>query len=379
MMGRILALLVVLGGFSLMFNNCGANGLMSAKQTGSPMIFASGGICLDQLKAVYQQTYFPFLSTTCNACHGAAQGSTNLNVSFAAFQERGVALIDLQSTTPHGGNSLGAAEQAKINAFKPTWNAGQAAYASCLANETTKSPTGSPTGAFDVELVAKAIPNIENTRNNANTYVQVSWNISQEVAADANMGKYQATLRVEARYFMNGDQAVGFLFRNPTLITTAGPISLGGLGLKVAGQEITSFTTYQSLNQTIATPGTVNLAPGAGAAIAYYENVTSTTPVAFVLHSITNSAGGGAGAVRFADLVGTDPSKSIFRNSCVTCHSAANPQAGLNLNDYNSARDRAAQIMARINNAAAPMPQTGLLPQAQRDIIQSWIDAGTPQ
>lgn len=67
----------------------------------------------------------------------------------------------------------------------------------------------------------------------------------------------------------------------------------------------------------------------------------------------------------------------ILAANCSSCHSGINPQAGLNwLNPCDIL-----QYWERIKARAAdgnptPMPPTGLLPAAERNIILEWVNAG---
>lgn len=68
----------------------------------------------------------------------------------------------------------------------------------------------------------------------------------------------------------------------------------------------------------------------------------------------------------------------IMFNFCITCHSGGAPAAGLDLSEYQATRTatETGNLINRINNAQSPMPQGGLMPQANRDIIQNWADNG---
>jgi hypothetical protein len=51
----------------------------------------------------------------------------------------------------------------------------------------------------------------------------------------------------------------------------------------------------------------------------------------------------------------------------------------LNLQNYTQAKNAAANIKSRMNNANNPMPTGGLLSQTQRSVIDAWVAAGAPQ
>ncbi len=76
-----------------------------------------------------------------------------------------------------------------------------------------------------------------------------------------------------------------------------------------------------------------------------------------------------------------DDIQSIFNSNCVSCHGEVAPQAGLSLHTYAAVRAgvEGGNVLARMTNAAAPMPPSGLLPGATIEIIQQWVADGYPE
>jgi uncharacterized membrane protein len=78
----------------------------------------------------------------------------------------------------------------------------------------------------------------------------------------------------------------------------------------------------------------------------------------------------------------SDPSflecvKPIIDNNCVSCHSYGGDAGFLILTDYNLIR--AAHIQYDlINTINTTMPQSGLMPEENRDIIEKWFQNGAP-
>ncbi len=69
----------------------------------------------------------------------------------------------------------------------------------------------------------------------------------------------------------------------------------------------------------------------------------------------------------------------IINTACMPCHGNPTtngaPQSLTNLDEVRlSVLDR--DLIGRINNEAAPMPVSGLLPVATRELIQQWVDDG---
>lgn len=70
--------------------------------------------------------------------------------------------------------------------------------------------------------------------------------------------------------------------------------------------------------------------------------------------------------------------KTIMSNNCTSCHAGSSPSAGLDLtskdNVQNAIENR--NLLGRINSSSNPMPQSGLMPQSNRDKMQAWKDQG---
>ncbi len=71
--------------------------------------------------------------------------------------------------------------------------------------------------------------------------------------------------------------------------------------------------------------------------------------------------------------------KAIMDNSCNSCHSNppinGAPMSLLTFDDVKNASESRG-LLARMINASAPMPPSGLLPTTTTDIIKQWEDDG---
>ncbi len=69
---------------------------------------------------------------------------------------------------------------------------------------------------------------------------------------------------------------------------------------------------------------------------------------------------------------------SIMSNYCLTCHSGDAPEANLNLDSYQDVRSigETGKLVDRINDAANPMPPSGLMPENKRQQIMDWVEGG---
>lgn len=66
--------------------------------------------------------------------------------------------------------------------------------------------------------------------------------------------------------------------------------------------------------------------------------------------------------------------KQIMTNSCITCHGGPAPSANLDLTTYTNVKNAALNrnLLERMNDATAPMPQSGLLRLSTRQIMDKW-------
>ena len=68
----------------------------------------------------------------------------------------------------------------------------------------------------------------------------------------------------------------------------------------------------------------------------------------------------------------------VISNSCISCHGGSNPQGNLLLESYTQVRNAAENgtLIQRINDAADPMPTSGLLPAQTRALFDEWVQNG---
>lgn len=64
----------------------------------------------------------------------------------------------------------------------------------------------------------------------------------------------------------------------------------------------------------------------------------------------------------------------IISRECKGCHSGSSPSGNLKLETYSQVRSSTenGNLLNRINNVSNPMPQSGLMPLADRNIILDW-------
>lgn len=67
--------------------------------------------------------------------------------------------------------------------------------------------------------------------------------------------------------------------------------------------------------------------------------------------------------------------KPIVTTNCISCHGGATPAASLDLTTYDNVKNSTENgaLIQRINDAANPMPQSGLLSKAERALFDEWV------
>lgn len=69
--------------------------------------------------------------------------------------------------------------------------------------------------------------------------------------------------------------------------------------------------------------------------------------------------------------------KAIISSNCLSCHgSPTSNGAPTSYTTYTQVKNSIDIILSRINNTSSPMPQSGLMAQSLRDVIQKWKDDG---
>lgn len=382
-------ILSVVGGLLIFaFNNCTQFSADNELSLGSSL-----AVCDGQLKAAFQRTYHPFLKNNCTMCHSQAHGSVDLNTSYEAFMDKGENLIDYQSSNAHGGNNFDASVGAKIGTFKSSWTRAKDNYLNCLEESADSGDT------LSLRTNSKVITNIARTAQD-NSWVPIEWDLETEVEGMSN-GKFNAILRAEARLNKINNEIAGLFIRNPSLrLKSAGKnISVSGLMLYVDNVKQTAVTTYSGVSKIVDMTANINLANSSGAAYVSYSDFNAQTTVAVEFNEIlfTNATPDDPeppvvldpvpvdiplvpvpdGGVTYDQLTSRSSPYRVFNRTCVGCHN--NNSGRLNLTNYETARDNSSLIIQRMNSAQSPMPPTGRLRQNDRDLVQSWVNAGSPK
>jgi len=68
----------------------------------------------------------------------------------------------------------------------------------------------------------------------------------------------------------------------------------------------------------------------------------------------------------------------IIYTRCISCHSGSNPNGNLRLENYDQVRNASENgtLIQRINDAANPMPTSGLMSASTRALFDEWVSGG---
>jgi mono/diheme cytochrome c family protein len=359
------------------YNACGPGFTTATHENQVSLIASSTAQCDSLLKQTYQTTYFPLLSTSCNACHSNSQGSTNLDLSFATFNLKGKTLIDRQASAPHSGNNLSLGPQ--IASLQSSWSHGLMAQQNCLATLSSQ--------AFgSLFLIAKPIPGIDATINAPDKFITLEWDLDSEVL-NSQKNLYHMIFKIDVRYAIYNSAPVGFEFHNPSLrLKTAGSEArqITGLHLNLDGYIQNGLTTYQDASVPVASTSDTALFPNAADAIIAYAGSSSTTLVGFNFDSVQRGSniglqpGSTPPPITFSLLNSNSAIYSVFTNNCVSCHNSGSANGNLDITNYQSVAGKASLIQSRMSSNTKPMPPSGIILQTQRDLIFNWISKNMP-
>lgn len=370
------------------YNNCGPRFTVKDLKQSQQRIFSRspGQTCDDALLAAYGKTYQPFLNQSCRSCHISGPGigafaSPDLATSFASFNSIGADKISNQALRDdHKPPATGSHNTATIQNIRADWTDAQTGYAQCLVDDG-----GHSSNTYVVKSQKVTVPADITTT----TFKRIDWDLQ---SAPSNAVPLLAS--IEIRKAEIGTSVKGYEFRNPTLKLKTGvtdSFEARVMNIYINDQLQNEITTYINVNKIISGTSEINLSPStANAMTVITPAATDMVAIEFQSLKSTSADGGGGGGTGTPTPTPSPTSTptptytqlaasgGAFNSSCFSCHSDTLARGGLNLMNYNAAKTAAGNIKSRINNAANPMPPSGLLDSAKRSAITSWVDGGTP-
>ncbi|HMN67217.1 MAG TPA: hypothetical protein PKC28_01640 [Bdellovibrionales bacterium] len=381
----------------LAFQNCSLEPEHSGSSSSrGPASFAAG--CDSSLKKVYFETYYNSFRNNCVSCHadkgesGRYFASSDFDTAFSYFNTIGRLNVERKAIDAgHKPPRTGPQHAAMIAAFKPAWDA-----AEVLANDCKLQNR--------IQTTQRAAPNTVYTTapNDGANWPQLVYNLKTDIVRADLQGKLELEVSLEVRRYRPGGVDSGYEFRRPRVrilddgdpATPLKPYRLKGLNVSMNGMPLTTLTLFGSLDYEALTGTAAVMMPGTGYAFVL-ATVSGTNQFSLTFDEIQtsdgssagNPGGGGGGGgmapppakVTHADLISSNAMVNVFEQSCRSCHNATTASGGLNVLDYAQARDASANIKARMNDFAKPMPPAGILSLERRAIVDVWISSGTPQ
>lgn len=353
---------------------------------------STGDLCEDQLYAKFGSGYYVFLKNNCAGCHNGeheapAFASKNSLMSYQVFKDKGYLAISDNALSPsHNPPYTGAHHNGTVASLKSEWASAQSSYLTCKGDE-----------GVDKSIVTanKSNAAIVNSKGTPTTWTKMEWNYSTAADLPAKSPTFPLKMSVELQVAKVGGVEVGYAARNPVMSVTSGTAKyrVKGLFFYINNNMLDSATVYRNINAVVC-PGTpLALAP-VGNAQLLVQSVTKTTDkFALQFNSIEkaeSSATCGTGSnvevpvdeapanVTFAMLIGNDSTVNVFKTQCLSCHTGAGADAGLDLSNYAAAKGKYGAIINRINDANSPMPRSGLMSSKMKAIVQKWVDLGRP-
>ncbi|UXR63102.1 hypothetical protein EZJ49_08435 [Bdellovibrio bacteriovorus] len=354
---------------------------------------STGDFCEDQLFAKFGSGYYQFLKQNCAGCHNGeheapAFASKNSLMSYQVFKDKGYQLVSLNAISEtHNPPYTGSTHNGAIASLKSEWETAQSSFLSCkgVDGEDKSVVTNYKTNAA-----------IVNSKANSATWTKLEWNMSTAADMPSKAALFPLKVSVEAQVAKVSGTEVGYAVRNPTMSITSGTAKyrVRGVFFYVNNALFDSATVYRSINAVIC-PGTaLNLAPVGNAQLLVVSTTKTTDKFALQFTSIekaesTATCGIGSNVVipvdetpsvvTYSMLVGTDSKVNVFKTQCLSCHTGASADGGLDLSNYAQAKAKAAAIKKRVNDANNPMPRSGVMSSSMRAIVDKWVDTNTPQ
>lgn len=389
---KILSVLVLGSALLLTFQNCSMVG------TTHLALSSISKTCMGAAEQAFQQTYYPHLRSNCASCHdngGIGIGwfaSRDFAFAFNAFMNTGREKIDAMMVNDgHPGPNNGPAQQGFIDRHRGRWARVDASVAACAASSSLDTTAKN-------QQVTQV--NAANGDPNRRPWKVLEWDLFSELLNSSMNGKIHLVVRIQYREAQSGDVDIGYEFRNPSArIRTGAPAgtqySIDKITIYRNGVQLTTVTAFEAIENFVVGSTTDTLLIDAGASPGIVSSKDLAKDV-FALRfaeirdangqPVTGLPGTGSGpgstplptSITYAQLMTSGGQYGYFARSCVSCHSAASPQGGLNLQDFAAAKAAAKEIKLRTSNAANPMPRAGLLPQFERDVIALWADLGAP-
>jgi hypothetical protein len=148
--------------------------------------------------------------------------------------------------------------------------------------------------------------------------------------------------------------------------------------VKVNNQEITEATSFHQINRRVPATEERDLATSS---LVFRYDIRATDTISVLIGNLEPTT---FNPPSFADLIAPG---GVFNTHCMSCHDGAsgNPQAGFDISTRDAILSQLmvapyapnnSEIFIRMNDAQSPMPQSGILPDAELEQVLWWIQDG---
>ncbi|MGE4130713.1 MAG: hypothetical protein AB7F86_03700 [Bdellovibrionales bacterium] len=337
----------------------------------------SSKACQATVADAYKKTYYEAFKVACGSCHGAGGisgrplASNNFDEAVNSFQSIGRAKVELNAVNPgHKPPWTGPQNADLIVNSKSIWRDADVVLEECYGE------------ANDIKTIEKKLPAntyTQNPNNNA-TWPKLDFDLRTEISNEDRLGKIQLNLSVEFRRSRVNNEYVGYDVRNirGKILSSNSDLKYRVQNIRLVKnkQKLGDFTFFREIDIIVGGAADMLLMNAGWATV--FGAVDSTDTFGLRIGSIEE-----AHIVTFQDLTSNDPVLGVLAANCTTCHNAANKATYGNLDLTNFAEAKAqatsGNLVSRINNAAAPMPPTGLMSADKRSTIEQWVAIGSPQ
>ena len=365
---KLAALALILLMILVAFNNCAPLHSASSKNE-----LSSKGFCEEILKTTFEEQFHSFLKNNCAACHtngGSGNGEFadgDLQVAYEAFSLRGVDIVSSRAlSASHKPPYTGPQHQSAIDQIKQTFSEKQIEFEAC--NETG-------------ELGSEGNNSSKFTSSAKNMFSQTNakelvWILGQELSPAAPNELQNAVFKMSAIAEEHAGGQKYYRLFSPKLQAGNSALHIRSIEIKINGSLVSSATTYKGIDRKVPA-GQLRDLTLTNMIVPYDHSPNDVIEIVFNNLDATDFD-----PPTFAQL---NQAGGVFQSHCVSCHSGANPSAGLDITNKQSLISKFyvipespgnSLLLLKMKNGALPMPPAGNLPSLRIQKVEDWISDG---
>ncbi len=342
------------------------------------------------LKDEFSNGYHSFLQENCNGCHvgngtgNGAFGDADLNLAFDAFNVRGFELVESRALdAKHQPPYTGPQHQAAINTLDEGWITAKAQADLCIANAGITVDNDIDEGVLpnDPQPTTHTIETFIKLINPNKDGTTLTWDLGSEIKSPDGLNFPGAQLEIEITAQSSSSGEKSYIISNPKLRAgDTDALKFQYLGIAINNQVVREANGLYGINRKVPAGEERDLIETGSMLFRY--NIRSTDTISILIGNLERVA---FDPPTFAELIAPG---GIFGNNCMSCHDGAgNPSGGFDI----STRDAVflqgkvaagapnnSRIFIRMNDTQSPMPQAGMLPDADIEQVLWWIQDGAP-